>query len=378
MINNQYEVFWNPTKTFQKVFSDLKKAQKSIHIETFMFESDSTGTKLINILLDKAKKIKVTLIVDGYGLQNLDKKTKEKIKESKIKFIIFNPLWQNIKKFNIRKLFRSLPYRNHRKLTIIDNKIAYVGGMNYHDSELEWHDLFVRIKGPIIKQLVATAKEMTNITNRNFAIRQLTKIKAKKIIKFIERKINKKNTKLQTTEDCITRQIPLSKHRPLKKQLKQLLNLAKKEVRITTPYFIPDPQFHKFLRNTIKKGVNIKLIVPQQSDKSLADILTKMNLMLAFKEKIKIRFLQKMTHAKYIIADDEMCSFGSANMDYQSFYNNYELNITSKNKKLIEKLNQQFKLDWKKSKPFEIQKWNNRSRLYRLSEKIVHPFRKYF
>lgn len=362
-MNNEYELFWEPRRAFQKVFSDLKKANKSIHIETFMFKSDVVGKELIEILAKKSKEIPVTIIVDGYGLQNINKVFRKKIDESKIKFVIFNPIWQNIRRFHVRKWFRALPYRNHRKLTIIDGKIAYTGGMNYHQDELKWHDLFSRIKGPIVKQLVSTASEMTKIATRK---------------KTERRKIKKQNTVMYTNSDCITRQIPLSRHHPLKKQLKKILRTAKKEVRITTPYFIPDPHFHQLLHVTAKRGIKVKLIVPKRSDRSIADILTNMNLFIAHKAGVEIRFLPKMTHAKYIVADEYMCSFGSANMDYQSFYNNYELNITSKNRQLATELQKQFDKDWEKSKSFEIKLWNNRSRIRKIMEKIIHPFRKYF
>lgn len=362
-MSNEYVLFWEPKHAFEKVFSDLKKAKKSIHIETFLFGSDLVGKELIDILAKKSMKIPVTLIVDGYGLQNMNKSFRKKIDESKIKFVVFNPLWQQIRRFNIRRWFRTLPYRNHRKVTIIDGEIAYVGGMNYHHDELKWHDLFSRIKGPIVNQLLNSAREMTKIATRK---------------KTERRKIKKQNTMIYTTKDCITRQIPLSKHRPLKKQLKQILRTAKKEVRMTTPYFIPDPHFHQLLHATTKRGVRIKLIVPRRSDRNVADILTNMNLFIANKAGVEIRFLGKMTHAKYIVADDYMCSFGSSNMDYQSFYNNYELNITSKNKKLSLELQNQFDKDWNKSKPFEINLWNNRSKRRKLMEKILQPFKKYF
>lgn len=362
-MNNQYEVFWEPKKAFQKVFLDLKKAKKSIHIETFMFQTDKTGLELITILLDKAEQIPVRIIVDGYGLQGINKNIKKKIENSKIKLLIFNPKWQHINKFMIRKWFRALPYRNHRKLTIIDDEIAYVGGMNYHDSELEWHDLFTRIKGPIVDLLKKHAKEMMGIATKR---------------KNSKRKINKKNTLYFKNNDCITRQIPLSRHRPLKKQLKKILRGAKKEVYLTTPYFIPDPQFHNLLRKTTKRGVKVKLLVPIQSDRTIADILTNVNLFLAYKEKIEIRLMAQMTHAKYIIADNKICSYGSANMDYQAFYNNYELNITTNNKKLITEIKERFQKNWETATPFAINTWDKRPRIRKIMEKILHPFSKYF
>lgn len=363
MVSNVYKTFWNPKHAFEEVFNELKKAKNSIYIETFMFESDSVGKKLVDILIEKSKTINVVLVVDGYGLQKISSKYQNLILESKINYIVFNPIWQHIKKFRVRRWFRSLPYRNHRKLILIDNNLAFIGGMNLHSSELKWHDLLVKITGPILSQIRSVRKEMFGILNR-----PLNKL----------RKINAKNTLIFNKSDCVTRQIPLSFHKSLKKQLRQICRLAQKELCINTPYFITDPQFHNFLRLATKRGVHVKLLVPEKSDRSIADSLTRLNLFLAYKENVDIRLFSKMTHAKFILADDILCSFGSSNMDYQSFYNNYELNITSNNKSLISSIHKEFNKNWNASKPFNPSVWTKRSRLKKLKVKILNRFRKYF
>lgn len=404
--NNTFHVFSEPLKAFSDVFTKLEKAKKSIYIETFELKNDSVGKELIQILIEKSKIIPVTLIVDDRGLGILPKKVKQKIKNSNIEYLIFNPWFVHIKKLRLKRLFSNMLHTNHRKLTIIDDKIAYVGGVNYSGKEINWRDIFVRIKGPLVNQLILASKEMKGIVskkrherrkifsqlsrkNKKFddkVIRQIPQIWA--LTKSKNKTTNKSKNKTKNTisKDIksknikkISKQILSKRHHTLTTSLIREIKKAKKEILITTPYFVPPLQLLIPLHNAIKRKVKITILVPRKSDGKMSSILTRHFAFVAYKENINMFLLPKMTHAKYVIIDDKYCSFGSANLDYQTWFHNYELNIGSKNEKLIKQVKRIWNKDLKTASEFDPKKdYLNRTRMHRLYERILKKFKHRF
>ncbi len=363
---NKYEVFSEPIKAFSNVFSNLKKAKKSIYIETFELKNDSIGRELIKILIEKSKKIPVTLIVDDRGLGILPKKIKNTIAKSNIEYYIFNPWFVHIKRLRLKRLMSNMLHTNHRKLTIIDETIAYVGGINFSAKEINWRDILVRIKGPILSSLILASEEMKGIV-----------VKKRRQQRKIVSKLSRRNN---DTTDKVIRQIPQTiNHNTLTRTIIKEIKKAKKEILITTPYFVPPLKLLIPLHKAIKRKVKITILVPRKSDGKMSSILTRHFAFLSYKEKINMFLLPKMTHAKYLIIDNKYCSFGSANLDYQTWFSNYELNISSTNKDLIKQLKSTWNKDIKTASEFNPKKdYLNKTKMYKLYEKILKKFKHRF
>lgn len=344
-MTNKYLVFDEPEKSFKRIFQLIKLSKKSIHIETYRFANDSIGRALLDLLIKKSEKgLDVVLIVDSLGWGKFSKERKERLDKSRINLFIFNPLFTKLSLSKIKK-FWNIHFRNHRKLTLIDNKIAFVGGTNYSSRELDWRDLFVEITGPIVKDL-------------EFSFREMQKIAMKK--HFQKRRIFKKLSKPFVKNDILIRQIPYSKHRLLKRELIKIFNSAKKEIHLVTPYLVPDLPFRRALKRAIKRGVKINILIPKNADGYMVNLMNHFGSYLSHGLGINIFLYPKMIHSKFVIVDNAICTFGSANMDYQTFNHNYELNIISKNKLLIKQLEKSFSNDLKISKPYEEKSWSKR------------------
>lgn len=363
-MENKYKVYSDTKIAFERIFSALKNAKKTIYVETYKIDRDKIGTKFLDILLTKSESVKTELMVDYWGTQREPLRRLKRINDSRLTYILFNPLYFKVRSLNIKKFFERLHVRNHRKLIIIDEKTAFVGGMNFNSEELEWKDFLVEIKGPIVKQLISAATEMKNITSR--------------LNIFERRPIDKKLSKKFTGKDLVIRQIPSSKYSKLKKSFFDLLDSAKEELLFTTPYFIPDITFMSHLRKAVKRGVKVKIIIPNKCDNYIADILNKWFAFLKHNEGIEIYLYQGMTHAKYTVVDGKRCTFGSSNMDYQTWLHNYELNIMSSNEKLSKDLKKMFNETLKSCEGFTSKMWWKRSIIRRILEPIARLFKKHF
>jgi cardiolipin synthase A/B len=362
-MGNKYIVFDEPEKSFKRIFQLIESAKKSIYIETYRFSNDSIGRNLLDLLIKKSEKgLDVILIVDSLGWGRFSKQRRKKLDESSIKLYIFNPIFNKFSFSKIKKYW-NIHFRNHRKLTIIDKKIAFVGGTNYSAKELNWRDLFVEITGPIVKDLEFSAREMQKIAVKKH---------------FQKRIIFKKLSKRFSKEDILVRQIPYSKHRLLKKELIKIFNSAKEEILIATPYLVPDLPFRRALKNARKRGIKINILIPKNADGYFASMMNHFGCYLAHKSKINVYLSPKMIHSKFVIVDNNVCTFGSANLDYQTFNHNYELNIISENKSLIKQLKKSFFKDLKTSKLYEEKNWSKRIWMNRVIMSFLIKHKRHF
>lgn len=362
---NSYQVFSKPKEAVASVMKDILHAKKSVKIETYHLKYDKVGGNLLKLLIKKSKKISVQVIVDNWGTKKLPKNLRKEIQNSKnMNFSFFHSSARRNILSRIVSYIQNKYVGNHRKLTIIDDTIAYVGGMNYHKKELLWRDIFVRIQGPIVSELIRAYKESEGMIGTTI---------------FSSRKIDKSLTKQFTEKDIIIRQIPYSRESRLLPETKKIIKNAKKEICITTPYFIPEPSFFWQVIQAAKRGVQIKIVIPKKSDIPPWDILSQwFSAKLAEQIGIQIHLAPKMTHAKYLIVDNKICTFGSGNFDYRSFLYNYELNIMTKNKQVVTTLRKIFLEDFKKAKPFPLGIWKKRSWKRKLYEKFLLHYKENF
>lgn len=351
---NKYEIYAIPEQAFKSIFKDIKKAKNYVYIESYTFTEDHITKELIRTLATLNSKVRIKIIVDDIGLSGFSDSIKRIIAASNIEFVVFKPLIHLFR--NLKTIASYLQNRSHRKLVLIDDKVGYLGGLNFSAEEIGWRDLSVRITGPILSQLKKSFQEFYNTATKN-----------------------KNKTKLPryfTGEDIVLSQFPRRRHRPLRRELIRLIRSAKDEILITTPYFVADVNFLANLRKAAKRGVTVKLLGTKYSDEKIIDILVRYFLNKAYNHKIDVRFFPRMSHAKYLIIDKQYCTFGSSNFNNRSFYHNYEMNIVSKEKDLIRQLHKQFLTDFENSHKYDNVEYVKRSIKTKILEKILRKFKK--
>ena len=291
-------LFYTSSQSAWKGFKNaLKSARESIYIEMYIFIDDTPEAKeLLDILADKARSgIRVKVILDAFGSKELSSGAITTLENSGVEILFF------------KKLFRRL----HRKIMVIDEKIGFVGGVNIHKSARLWDDLLVRIEGKIIYSLV-----------RSFAkVYKACEGKDEHLLKY------KKKALWGGTRIWFMEHLP-SIHRPkLKDYYKEAILEATKEVIIITPYFLPHRWFKKMLQETQKRGISIKIFVPEKTD---IPLITKANytyMRLLGQEGIIFYTLPIMNHSKLLLIDDRIALVGSQNIDALSFDFNAEAGL---------------------------------------------------
>jgi len=349
----EFEVLSEPKKIYLRMLNDIEKAQKSIYLETYIYDDDSIGDKFLKLLIKKAKQgVRVKLLLDAMGSSADRGYFKELV-----------ALGGEVKFFReIRYVFRFFSenhQRNHRKLLLIDDRISYMGSSNITNNCLDWRELVIRLTGNISEHFVISFDKSWNLAGG---------ISATKIRSMFHRGYE------------IIQDIP-SKfriRRPYETKFIHLINSAKKIVRIETPYFVPPRNVRRSIVRALKRGVEVVLILPQKSDLFFIDAARNLYLGKLLRKGTKIYyFTPSPMHSKLLIVDSKFFLLGSSNLDYRSLHHQHEINLVGKNRKIINELERHFSETLSQSREETYAQWKNRSRITRFFEKIAFYWRRY-
>jgi cardiolipin synthase len=352
---NKVRLLNNGEVKFKALLKDLKAAKHHIHIEYYIVKDDVIGTELLNLLCEKAKAgIKVRLSVDDVGA-NISSKMKRKISDSGIEFHSFMPVLYG--KFTSR-----MNYRNHRKIAIIDGIIGYVGGINIADDYVNkpgkkpyWRDTHIRLEGEAVVTL-----QVQFLMNWEFVSESNVEITNQ----YFPNKPCKEKVAVQ-----IAASGPDTDWANIMDVIFGAITSADKYIYITTPYFIPNDEIIMALQIAARSGIEVKLLIPDESDSWIAKHATNAYLQRLFNANIKVyRYTKGFVHAKTIVVDDLFSTIGTANMDYRSFKINFEINAIIYNKEISKELKHFFIEDLEDAVEMIPEEWKNRSKIERLKE----------
>ncbi len=347
----KYKVFSQPWKIYNHMLADILKAKKSIYLETYIYDDDAVGKTFRRALIKKAKEgVRVRLLLDAWG-STARKDFFEGLAKHGGKIRYFREI-----RYVLRAFTRNHE-RNHRKLLIIDGKVAYLGSANITQNCLDWREIVIRIYGRSARQFLSSFISSWNLAG--FVTRRK--------IKYLMRK------GFEIIEDS-----PDDRARNAEKKYLDLIRKARKNIYIETPYFMPSKKIRKAFERAVKRGVKVDLILPHISDVKLSDIARNIYLGDLYKKGVNVYYYKKsVLHSKLIIVDDSFFIFGSSNLDYRSFLHQYEINLFGGDKELITKLKRYFFETFRYSVPFSYAEWKNRSSFHKLFEIFIYYIRRY-
>src|SRR5690606_35955026 len=263
-----------------------------------------------------------------------------------------------------------LNYRDHRKIVVIDGDIGYVGGINLDqkydntfDNERYWRDTHLRIKGGAVGAL-----QSSFVLSWNFAANDSKEIE--EILRPKQKSDTQKPVAVQ-----IAASGPNSDWANIMEAMFCAINSAHKSILITTPYFIPNSSILTALTTAARSGVEIKIIIPYESDSVVAQYATDSYIDECLNSGISLyRYRKGFIHAKTLVIDDMFSSIGTANMDYRSFSMNFEINALIYNKEFNQQMRSQFHLDLQECEEVTLERWENRNLIRRLKESFSRLF----
>lgn len=346
---NDLQIIKNGENKFKLLLEDLKNAKDHIHMEYYILKDDKIGTQIIDIICEKALNgISVKLSMDDVG-SSVSRKSKRRLSKSGVEWFPFMPV-----------LFPSftgkMNYRDHRKIVIIDGKIGYIGGVNisdtyvnYEGSDMYWRDTHLRIVGEAVRSL-----QIHFLMNWEFVSDSKVKI----------------NSNYFPKEECknkLAMQIaasgPDTDWANIMEVIFTAIVTSEKYVYITTPYFIPNDQIITALQVASKSGVDVRLLIPKESDSFTAKHATNSYLECLMEANVKIyRYCKGFIHAKTIVVDDMFSTVGTTNMDYRSFNINFEINAIIYDKNKTKELKAHFFEDLEESEEIDYERWILRSK----------------
>ena len=367
---NVVKILVNGENKFPEVISALKEAKQHIHIEYYIYEDDDIGTTIGDILIQKAKEgVEVRFIYDDFGSKSIRKKFVNQLKEGGVMAFPFF-------KISFIPFANRINYRNHRKIIVIDGRTAFVGGINVsdkyinHEGDTEnifWRDTHLRIDGPGIQYL-----QFLFLCDWNFCANKKIQINET----LFPRKENFYSMSDHSQDADKVVQIaasgPDSDTPTILFSLLQAINLATKEILITTPYFIPGESLLDALTIASLSGLTVKLLVPGKSDSFLVDGAASSYYDDLLKAGVEIyRYRKGFIHAKTFVADSKVAIVGTANMDFRSFDLNFEVNAIVYDAGVANELRDIFFEDLKDAERIDPGLWYKRSRVKQLWQKTA-------
>ncbi|MFH1188382.1 MAG: phosphatidylserine/phosphatidylglycerophosphate/cardiolipin synthase family protein [bacterium] len=320
----KYALYVTSEQAWKAMLKEVTSAKKSIYIEMYIFLDDTKGFEFFDVLKRKASHgVSVKIIFDSFGSAALSQKDVSDLKESGIEVLFFS-YW-----------FR----RTHRKIMIIDERTAFLGGVNISESFRYWNDLQVKVHGASARMILRAFAKTYRVCGGTGA----------KIIEQYEPPFLKK------TKMWIVDHWPMHKKYSLKHAYKEHILKARKEIKIVTPYFAPSRWMKACLHQAVLRGVSVKILVPRSVEYKIFTRINYYYIGECNKLGIKVYLLRHMNHAKAILIDNKKGIVGSQNFDVLSFGFNNEISVCFENKKLIKFLRNIFDIWIKDAEVFNGQ-----------------------
>ena len=364
--DNNVSMYSDGKLFFNELLESLKKAKKSINIEFYIFKNDDIGTKILNVLEEKAKEgVEVRLLYDSVGSRSLSRNVLNKLINEGGKVGEFFPSW--LKFINI-----NMNFRNHRKIVVIDNNVGFVGGFNVGDEYLGkdskfgyWRDTHIKFTGSAVNDL-----NLRFLADWRYATKE--EVSLEEIFEANEENSNSNNVGMQIVSSGPN----LSDKYEIKMAYLKMIQKAKKYLYIQSPYLIIDNSISDSLKLAAASGVDVKIMIPGKGDHPFVYWA---NLVYAgdlIKEGIRVFHYDKnaFLHAKTVVIDDEVCSIGTANMDTRSFELNFEVSSFIYSEKIAKEQKYEFENDMKMCEELTLEKYQNRSRIVKIKESLSRLF----
>ena len=358
--HNETKLYTDGKKKFDDLFEDIRKAEDHIHLQYYIIRGDNLAHRLIDLLTEKAEQgVEVRFLYDALGsFTTPRKKTFKKLLEAGGEVEAFFPV-----KYGLLKPY--INHRNHRKAAIIDGQTAYTGGFNVGDEYLGlkkkfgyWRDTHLRLKGYTVHLI----QEMF-ISDWNKTVNADELALEKKYFPTIA---EQGNVPIQLVSSG-----PEEKWDQVKNGFLKLINHAEDYIYVQTPYFVPDQSILDSLRLAALSGVDVRVMIPNKPDHAFVHWATYSYMAKLLEAGARAyEYENGFLHSKTLVADDQIATMGTTNVDIRSTSLNFEMNAFIYDKNVAMQLREAFEKDMAKSSEVTMEQYRERSFYIRLKESV--------
>jgi len=355
---------------YAAMFKAIENAKDHINLESYIIEDDETGRKFADLLLQKqAEGIQVNIIYDSVGSFKTPEPFFKRLRDGGIQVVAFNPVnpldapgeW-------------SLTQRDHRKILIIDGKVAIIGGINIskvysstpfkrklnEKAPIHWRDTDIQIEGPAVAEF------------QKLFLDTWLKQKGPKLF---ERNYFPALKEESTALVRVVGSTPGETNRIPFIVYVSAITFAEHSIHMTNSYFIPDDQIVKALKDAAKRGVDVKILLPGITDSKLALYAQRYHYSRLLKSGVKIyECSTSLLHAKTAVVDNVWSTVGSTNMDFLSLLKNDEVNAIILSHEFAVEMEKMFVRDLENSRQIQEDEWIKRPLFPRIRDWFVNLF----
>jgi cardiolipin synthase len=355
--------------TYRAMLAAINAARDHINMETYILDDDEVGQRFAQALVDKQRQgVQVNLIRDSVGTVGTPAAFFERLADSGIKVLEFNPIDPSA----ARKEWE-LNQRDHRKLLIVDGLTAFLGGINISgvysggsagpgsrrrpDGSPAWRDTDLQLQGPVVAELQKLflasweSQKGDPLTTKNFFPRPVSS--GRQVVRAIGSSPDEPFSLIYAT-------------------LLSAIGSAETSVQLTNAYFVPDPQLLASLEAAAQRGVDVKLILPGQTDSWLVFHAGRGSYEQLLKAGVKIYERRDVIlHSKTALVDGVWATVGSTNLDWRSFLHNYELNAVVLGVEFGDQVKAMFEKDLEASDAVTLAQWEHRPLHLRFKEWVA-------
>ena len=358
---NLLQFYTDGDRSFKTLWQDIRQASRRVWVEVYIFEPDEVGQKTLEALTDAAKRgCDVVLIYDSQGSSNVDKSFFRPLRKAGGKVVAFNTVypWQKVRQHILNPL-----HRDHRKIVILDDHLAYTGGANisedYAGPELgtnKFIDTMLRIEGPATQDLARlflnSLQEASSLERRLFApVRPAP----------------------EGVPVCTVGLNERQERKSLDRLLRRAVERAQEHCYIAAAYFVAPPWLRKSLSEAAGRGVDVRIVTAGNTDLKVARLAKRHAYGELLKSGAKIYEMKdRMLHAKYLTIDEHFSLIGSYNMDRWSDLHNLEVNVAAVSPDLSGQLRKDFLDLQEQSVEHTLQRWERRPLGRRMVQWLVY------
>lgn len=352
--------------TYAAMFAAIRGARDHINLESYIIDDDEVGRQFADLLLEQKRRgVQVNLIYDSFGGINTPQAFFDRLREGGVNVLEFNPLNPLAAKASWQ-----VNNRDHRKLLIVDGRVAFIGGINISsvyssgsaarrarrttENTVPWRDTDLQIEGPVVGEL------------QKLFIETWEKQRGKPLAK------NRHFPGLTAQGKDIVRAIGSTPDDPYSLIYLTLISAignAEKQIFLTNAYFVPDPQLLKALTDAAGRGVAVTMILPGHTDSQIVFHAGRSHYSALLKAGVRIYERRgALLHSKTALIDGVWSCVGSTNLDWRSFLDNDEVNAVILGRDFAGQMTAMIARDLEASEAIDLERWERRSPILRIKE----------
>jgi cardiolipin synthase len=343
---NAFQLLVDGERSFDAIEEEIRKAEEYVLFQFFIVHADGLGNRLKDVLLERARAgVRVHFLFDEIGSHALPKAFIRELREGGIEVEAFGTRRGSANRFQVN-------FRNHRKIVVVDGKVAFVGGHNVGDEYLgkheklsPWRDTHVRIAGPAVLQCQGVF-----LSDWYWATREIPEVRTDPVaVEDGSPALILPSGPALDTDVC-----PLA--------FQALVQGARERLWIASPYLVPDQSLLVALKFAARRGIDVRLMIPANPDHLVVYLAAFSFYEELIEAGVKIlRYRPGFMHQKVVLVDDEIAGVGTVNLDPRSFRLNFEVTAFFAEPGFIREIEEMFERDFGNCDPGSVDDYRGRS-----------------